>query len=196
MSGSGDAMNDNAIRNELAALRHQVERLQSPQNRLSAFLEQFARLKQLRQQTAENRLRMWQAAPKQTEAQKTHVYQPAAGRDGYKLALRGFDFVDKNELERVRREYKACLKVCGIDPREADQLQHSWEFAAHRYESPNPGHTVAWCQTGKGFLVYATWLGSLDIRPGSIGLKLWDHYLELKSHAEHKDQIYPRYFRR
>jgi len=177
MSGSGDAMNDNAIRNELAALRDQVEQLQTPQHRVASFLDQFSKLREMRQRNAENQALVQRAA---TPKLPTHVRRYLRGQNGFELALRGFDFADKDELQRVKWEYGKFLEACGLNPRSADQVNHSWELAAHNYSSPDGESAAVWQRTGKGFMLRTAWRASLDLRPGSQGLRLWDNYLELR----------------
>src|ERR1041385_7821836 len=99
-----------------------------------------------------------------------YAYATAAKGYGYRMALMGFDFTD---LEEKRRKFQWWLEQQGVDAEtaysEAMRLDHSWEFAAHKQ--------------GKDYMnSLDPWLGALDMTPGSVGLKLYDKYREVRGH--------------
>jgi len=125
------------------------------------FLSQLIQLSQLRLKREQPR----HAPPKKTEH---YAYATAAKGYGYRMALMGFDFTD---LEEKRRKFQWWLESQGVDSdtaySEATRLDHSWEFAAHKQ--------------GKDYMnSLDPWLGALDMTPGSVGLKLYDKYREVR----------------
>jgi hypothetical protein len=107
-----------------------------------------------------------------------YAYARANG-NGYRLALMGFDFTD---LPLRRKQFAAYLRRNGVArdvaEREAAGLRHSWEFAAST--------------SGKSFFqTLPAWRGTLDLTPGSDGLKLFDEYQHVRGYhlpGEHDQQ--------
>ena len=129
------------------------------------FLSQLIQLSQLRLKREQPR----QAPPKQPER---YAYATAAKGYGYRMALMGFDFTD---LEEKRRKFQWWLESQGVDSDTAydlvTKLNHSWDFATC---GPRAG-------VGKDFLnSLDPWLGALDMTPGSVGLRLYDKYREVR----------------
>jgi hypothetical protein len=83
------------------------------------------------------------------------------------MALMGFDFTDPEwALERYQRFINAALSLSwSLAP------MHSWEYAFV-------------CPFGKAFLNTMSWDGVLDLTPGSIGLKFFDNYKELRGRPD------------
>jgi len=128
------------------------------------FLSRLIQLSQLRLE----RERPLRAVPKKPER---FAYATAAKGYGYRMALMGFDFTN---LEEKRRKFQWWLEQQGVDAQtaysEAMRLEHSWEFAAHNQ--------------GKAYMdALDPWLGALDMTPGSVGLRLYDKYREVKGYA-------------
>ena len=99
------------------------------------------------------------------------TYAEANG-NGYWLSLMGYDF-QKSDLPKMREEFRKYLEAQGIDTKaikdEIDKLNHSWEFA------------VAW-QGKEFFSSLPHWKAALDLAPGSIGLKLFENYKQVRKH--------------
>jgi len=136
------------------------------------FLSQLIQLSQLRLKREQPR----QAPPKKTDR---YAYATAAKGYGYRMALMGFDFTD---LEEKRRKFQWWLESQGVDSDKAydlvTKLNHSWDFAI---SGPRAG-------VGKSFLnALDPWLGALDMTPGSVGLKLYDKYREVRTHGLNQD---------
>jgi len=127
------------------------------------FLSQLIQLSQLRLKREQPR----HTPPKKTER---YAYATAAKGYGYRMALMGFDFTDLEEKRRKFQwwlEQQELFKDSNRSYDEAMRLDHSWEFAAYH--------------RGKEFMnSLDPWLGALDMTPGSVGLRLYDKYREVR----------------
>jgi hypothetical protein len=132
--------------------------------------------------------------PVSKPTQETRVYAQAEAGSGFRLSLMGFDFADEDERKRVRKQFTEYLNRCGIDPGEADSVNHSWELASHRYSSPDPDHGSAYLQSGKAFLIYGpSWRAALDVTDPAA-MKLFDHYKTVKEERTYESEKTFRYF--
>ena len=167
------------VEKQLADLRRQVADLKPRENPIS-WIERFQKFREFcAVNQARAALQQQRPAPRRT----THVYMEIGPGHGVRRALMGFDFASEQEKNRVLTEYRFFLKTLQLDDGEVGTIEHSWELVTHRHGSPDPDHPCAYLETGRNFLNGRAWRGALDVREGSIGLKIYDKHTELKRYS-------------
>jgi hypothetical protein len=149
-----------ALQNKVAQLEQRQKPTYKPGSIIESFVAKLERLQRLRQSQAHT------VAP--TTVTKVYV---EAGY-GVRAAEMGLDFAD---IQQIRRQYAQHLRACGLNPSEADSIEHAWDLAAHRHDPPTD-QACAFIQAGRGFLQYAQYAAVLDVT-NQQQMKIYDHYV-------------------